>query len=154
MEDKLNTVSLGRRDRILKIQEMVESGLKISEIAQYYSISTRQVNRDLVVAKLLNQEEVKRYDQGDSLGREIKFWMQISRQAMRNYQTARTENARVGFMRLACEARGKLQKLLLDTGMITNSGAGTPGTDPQQAMEQMLKISGSIDLSVLGEKEE
>ena len=157
MDDKLKTVSLGRRERVLAIQEMVESGLKIAEIALSYGISTRQVDRDLVVAKLLNREEVKTHNQGESLGREIKFWMQISRQAMRNYQTARTENARVGFMRVACEARSKLQKLMLDTGLLDKApeqiNLGRTPLDLSDFTKEELELAVSLGLKLGGPSE-
>ena len=153
-EDKFKGVSLWRRDRAIKIQEMVERGAKRAEIAQYFNITVRTVYVDIQIAKQLNRESLKAHDQSEALGREIKYLLQLCRQAMRDYEGETGGNARVGYLRVALDARSKLQRLYLDTGMISNSGAGTPGTDPQQAMEQMLKISGSIDLSVLGEKEE
>jgi hypothetical protein len=40
------------------------------------------------------------------------------RQAMRDYQMAQSENGKIGFLRVASEARAKLQKLYLDVGLL------------------------------------
>jgi hypothetical protein len=117
-DDKIKAISLRRKERALKIREMFEGGAKVNEIAQYFSISRRMVFKDLKVAKRLHKEEVETVDQGELLGGEIAFWRQVVRQAMRDYQMAQSENGKIGFLRVATEARAKLQKLYLDVGLL------------------------------------
>lgn len=136
-EDKIKAISWRRRERALKVREMFESGVKVVEIAQFFNISRRMVFKDLKVAKRLHKEEVETVDQGELLGGEIAFWRQVVRQAMRDYQMAQSENGRIGFLRVASEARAKLQKLYQDTGLITTIPTrisleeGNPFTDPE-----------------------
>jgi hypothetical protein len=112
-------ISTRRRERILKVWGMRETGYKIIEIAKYFGISIRMVKYDLGAAPRLLKEEVLKQDGGEILGGEIAFWQQVSRHAMRDYQTAQTENAKIGFLRVASEARAKLQGLYERTGLIT-----------------------------------
>jgi hypothetical protein len=117
-DDKIKAISLRRKERALKIREMFEGGAKVNEIAQYFSISRRMVFKDLKVAKRLHKGEVETVDQGELLGGEIAFWRQVARLAMRDYSLAQSENAKIGFLRVATEARAKLQKLYLDVGLL------------------------------------
>jgi plasmid maintenance system antidote protein VapI len=107
-----------RMGRIIKVREMIELGAKTSEIAQVLGISQRMVQMDLVASKQLNREMVGSIDQGETLGAEIAFWLQICRQAMRDYNRAQSENAKIGFLRVASEASSKFNKLLQDYGLI------------------------------------
>jgi hypothetical protein len=118
-EDKIKAISWRRRDRILEVQSMVEDGTKTIDIALYFGISQRMVQMDLQVAKKLNREVVQTLDHGEILGGEIAFWLKVCRQAMRDYHHAANDNAKVGFLRVASEARAKFNKLLQDTGLIT-----------------------------------
>ena len=111
-------ISRRRRERALKVHEMFEGGAKVNEIAQYFGISRRMVFLDLKVAKLLHKEAVQGADGGEILGSEIAFWRQVIRKAMRGYQLANNDNAKIGFLRVASEARAKLQKLYLDVGLL------------------------------------
>jgi hypothetical protein len=108
-----------RRERIKKVQEMVENGVKLSDIAQYFGISERMVYLDLKDAKKLHAELVKGSDSTEVLGGEIRYWLKVSRRAMRDYHFATNDNAKIGFLRVAIEARAKFNKLLQDTGLIT-----------------------------------
>lgn len=111
-------ISRRRRERALKIHEMFEGGAKVKEIAHYFGISRRMVFFDLKVAKRLHKEAVENFDQGEILGAEIAFWRQVVRQAMRDYSLTQAENDKIGFLRVASEARAKLQKLYLDVGLL------------------------------------
>lgn len=111
-------ISKRRRERALKVWELYEGGVKVNEIAQLFGISRRMVFLDLQVAKKLHKEAVQGADGGEILGGEIAFWQQVVRQAMRDYQMAQSENAKIGFLRVASEARAKLQKLYQETGLI------------------------------------
>jgi predicted transcriptional regulator len=111
-------IRAGRKERITKVREMIELGAKTSEIAQLLGISQRMVQMDLVASKQLSREMVGSIDRGETLGTEIAFWLQICRQAMRDYNHAQSENAKIGFLRVASEARSKFNKLLQDYGLI------------------------------------
>jgi hypothetical protein len=115
----IKPISRPRQERIYKVHEMFEGGAKIKEIAQFFGISERMVFYDLKDAKMLLQKLVDNFIQGETLGGEIAFWHQIIRQAMRDYSLSSAENAKIGFLRVASEARAKLQKLYQDTGLIT-----------------------------------
>lgn len=111
-------ISRRRRERALHIYEMFEGGAKVNEIAKFYGISRRMVFLDLKVAKRLHKEAMETEDQGEILGGEIAFWRQVIRKAMRDYQLANKDNAKIGFLRVASDARAKLQKLYLDVGLL------------------------------------
>ncbi|MBW2135763.1 MAG: hypothetical protein JRG72_11165 [Deltaproteobacteria bacterium] len=118
-KEQFKAISLRRRERAFKVWEMYEGGAKVNEIAQFFGISRRMVFKDLRVARQLHKEAVQNADGGELLGGEIAFWQQVVRQAMRDYQMAQSENAKIGFLRVASEARAKLQKLYQETGLIT-----------------------------------
>jgi len=121
----------------LKIWEMKEGGHRIKEIAEYFGISRRMVYHDLRVAPRLLKEAALNQDGGEILGAEIAFWQQIIRQAMRDYQMTLSDNAKIGFLRVASEARAKLQGLYERTGLITTIPTrfsleeGNPFSDPE-----------------------
>jgi hypothetical protein len=139
-------ISRRRKERALKIREMFEGGAKVKEIAHYFGISRRMVFLDLKVAKRLHKEEVETVDQGEILGGEIAFWRQVVRQAMRDYQMAQSENGKIGFLRVATEARAKLGKLYQDTGLIVvmptrvSLEEGNPFTDPEFRKEYIALL--------------
>jgi hypothetical protein len=118
-DSKIRAISLRRRDRALKAWEMFEGGAKINDLAEYFGISRRMVFFDLKVARQLQKEAVQDIDPGEMLGQEIAYWRKVVRQAMRDYQLAQSENGRIGFLRLATEARAKLVKILQDAGLLT-----------------------------------
>ena len=126
-----------RRERILKAWEMYEAGATTAEIARYFGISRRMVQHDLKLAPRLLREEVMGQDGGEILGAEIAFFQQIVRLAMRDYQMAQNDNARIGFLRVASEARARLQALYEKTGLISTLPArvsieeANPFTDPE-----------------------
>ncbi len=134
---EIQTISQSRRERILKAWEMYEGGAKVREIAQFFGISRRMVHHDLKLAPKLLKEEVQTLDPGEILAKEIAFWRQIIRQAMRDYELAQSENAKIGFLRVATEARARLQKFLQETGIITTVPTrisleeANPFTDPE-----------------------
>ena len=121
----------------MKIWEMKEGGHRIKEIAEYFGISRRMVYHDLRVAPRLLKEAALNQDGGEILGAEIAFWQQIIRQAMRDYQMTLSDNAKIGFLRVASEARAKLQGLYERTGLITTIPTrfsleeGNPFSDPE-----------------------
>jgi transposase-like protein len=144
--DQIKAISWRRRERALKVHEMFEGGAKVREIAQFFGISRRMVFKDLKAAKRLHKEAVETVDQGELLGGEIAFWRQVVRQAMRDYQMAQSENGKIGFLRVASEARAKLQKLYQDTGLITTVPTrisleeGNPFTDPEFRKEYVALL--------------
>jgi hypothetical protein len=116
---------------------MREGGYKVREIAKYFGISQRMVHHDLRVAPRLLKEAALNQDGGEILAAEITFWLRVVRQAMRDYQMATSENAKIGFLRVASEARAKLQGLYERTGLITTIPTrfsleeGNPFSDPE-----------------------
>ena len=155
---KIKAISLRRTERALKVREMFEAGAKVAEIAKFFGISERMAYLDLSVAKRLNRELIERFDQGETLGGEIAFWQQVCRHAMRDYSLSQSESSKIGFLRVASEARAKLQKLYQDTGLITTLPTrisleeGNPFSDPEfrkeyaalmkKAREKGVKIHG------------
>jgi hypothetical protein len=98
---------------------MFEKGAKVSQIAELFGISKRMIYKDLSAAKAIHKAGVENVDQGEFLGGSFASWRMIYRQAMREYQMAQNDNAKVGFMRIATEARSKLDKLLQDSGLMS-----------------------------------
>jgi len=111
--------SIKRHERALKALQMHEAGASTLDIAEYFNLSRRMVQADIKLAKDLLKEEIAKFDGMAFLAKEIVFWEQMVTQAMQEYQVARTDNAKVGFMRVASEARAKLVKILQDSGLLT-----------------------------------
>ncbi|MFZ5451667.1 MAG: helix-turn-helix domain-containing protein [Thermodesulfobacteriota bacterium] len=118
-EDQIKAISWRRRERALKIQEMFDRGAKVREIAQYFGISRRMVQKDLRVAERLNREMVEGVNQGELLGRKIAFLENLSRYAMRQCELSQSESSKVGWARLAKETLDVLMKIYQSTGLIT-----------------------------------
>ena len=118
-EDQIKNISWRRRERALKVQEMFDRGAKVREIAQYFGISRRMVQKDLRVAQRLNREMVEGVNQGELLGRKIAFLENLSRYAMRQCELSQSESSKVGWARLAKETQDVLMKIYQSTGLIT-----------------------------------
>ena len=118
-EDQIKNISWRRRERALKVQEMFDRGAKVREIAQYFGISRRMVQKDLRVAERLNREMVEVVNQGELLGRKIAFLENLSRYAMRQCELSQSESSKVGWARLAKETQDVLMKIYQNTGLIT-----------------------------------
>ena len=118
-EDQIKNISWRRRERALKVQEMFDRGAKVREIAQYFGISRRMVQKDLRVAERLNREMVEVVNQGELLGRKIAFFENLSRYAMRQCELSQSESSKVGWARLAKETQDVLMKIYQNTGLIT-----------------------------------
>jgi hypothetical protein len=77
---------------------------------------------------------------------------------MRDYSLTQVENAKIGFLRVATEARAKLQKLYQDTGIITTVPTrfsleeGNPFSDPEFRKEYiaLLKKAREKGLPIFG----
>jgi ATP-dependent helicase YprA (DUF1998 family) len=98
---------------------MFDRGAKVREIAQYFGISRRMVQKDLRVAERLNREMVEGVNQGELLGRKIAFLENLSRYAMRQCELSQSESSKVGWARLAKETQDVLMKIYQSTGLIT-----------------------------------
>lgn len=72
-------ISRRRQQRIREIQDLFDSGLKVSEISELYGISARQVRRDKEDGKAFDRALSKAVDQADVLGREIRSYEQALR---------------------------------------------------------------------------
>jgi len=136
-EDQIKAISWRRRERALKVQEMVDRGAKVREIAQYFGISRRMVQKDLRLAEKINGEMVQGVNQGELLGRKIARLENLYRHAMRQCELSQNENSKVGWARLAKEVEDVLIKLYQATGMITTIPTrvsleeGNPFSDPE-----------------------
>ena len=117
-DNRFKGVSVRRQERAFRALEMFEEGMKTSEIAQVLGISQRLVQMDLQVAKRLQWQAFQKMDQSEILGGEIAFWRHLCRTAMRDYSLSQVEACKIGFLRVAMEARAKLTKLLQDTGLL------------------------------------
>lgn len=143
---KVKGISSGRQERALMAMEMLEGGMKTSEISQVLGISQRMVQKDLRAAKCLHREMVEELDQGELLGGEISFWLQLARTALRDYSLSQVENAKIGFLRVATEARAKLNKLLQDSGLMVKVPdrlmieEGLDFTDPEIRAEYLALL--------------
>ena len=118
-KDQIKNISWGRRERALQIQEMFDKGIKVREIAQYFGISRRMVQKDLRLADKINGEMVQGINPGELLGRRITRLENLYRHVMRQGELSQNENARVGWSRLAVEVENALIKLYQATGIIT-----------------------------------
>ena len=135
-----------RRDRAIEIQEMFDKGAKVKEIAQYFGISRRMVQKDLRLAGRLNREKVEGVQQGELLGRKIALLENLYRYAMRHCELSQNENAKVGWARLAKETQDMLLKLYQSTGLITTVPTrvsleeGNPFVDPEFRKEYVALL--------------
>jgi hypothetical protein len=112
-------ISKRRQERILRVLEMRQEGAKTSEIAQFFGLSRRQVQRDLIDGKLLSRAFVENFDGTGALGHEIAFLQRLRWLSMREFSTAKFESTKIGALRLAVEISGKLTSLLMATGLIS-----------------------------------
>jgi len=143
-------ISRRRQERLRKVQDLFDSGMKVREIATYFVISERSVFRDLADVKTLNRALIAEVDPDDILGREYSFLIQLRRKAMRDYLLCREgDNAKVGYLRTALAVHEKLMKLLQDSGLIAKMPerfsleADVPFEDPEvrQAYLAFLKLA-------------
>jgi len=139
-------ISRRRRERALEVQEMFDRGAKVKEIAQYFGISRRMVQKDLRLAGRLNREKVEGVQQGELLGRKIALLENLYRYAMRHCELSQNENAKVGWARLAKETQDMLLKLYQSTGLITTVPTrvsleeGNPFVDPEFRKEYVALL--------------
>jgi AraC-like DNA-binding protein len=99
------TISRYRQERMRKVQDLFDSGMKLKEIAEYFGKSVRQMQRDLSDIKALNRALIVEVNQDDILGREFRFLQELRRKAMRDYMLCREgDNAKVGYLRTALTA--------------------------------------------------
>uniref|UniRef100_A0A7C3WRN4 Helix-turn-helix domain-containing protein n=1 Tax=Desulfobacca acetoxidans TaxID=60893 RepID=A0A7C3WRN4_9BACT len=136
-ESQIKKITWRRRERALQIQEMADQGMKVREIAQYFGISRRMVQKDLRLADKINGEMVQGINPGELLGRRITRLENLYRHVMRQGELSQNENAKVGWSRLAVEVENTLIKLYQATGMITTIPTrisleeGNPFNDPE-----------------------
>lgn len=113
------TISRYRQERMRKVQDLYDSGMKLKEIAEYFGKSVRQMQRDLADTKALNRALIVEVNQDDILGREFRFLQELRRKAMRDYMLCREgDNAKVGYLRTALTAHERLVKMLQDSGLM------------------------------------
>jgi len=143
----LPVITQARQARIKNIQEMALDGFKLSEIASYFSVSTKTVSRDLRDAKVINRLAVQDFDQDNFLGESISFWRQIRSKSMRDSELCREENAKIGHRRNAMTAQEKMEKALQERGLLTKVPeelkiTGIPMENPaiRQALYGVFKL--------------
>jgi hypothetical protein len=111
-------ISRRRQQRIREIQDLFDSGLKVSEISELYGISERQVRRDKEDGKALDRALSKAVDQAEVLGREIRSYEQALRMEWRAYRTATNPFVKVACMRNIIALKEKYIKFLQGAGLI------------------------------------
>jgi hypothetical protein len=117
--ETIPTISRPRQERMRKVQDLFDSGMKPKEISEYIGKCERQIYRDLADVKVLNRALIMEVDHCDILGRELRFLQELRRKAMRDYMLCREgDNAKVGYLRTALTAHEKLVKMLQDAGLI------------------------------------
>ena len=118
-EGKRPSISVDRQSRIKKTQKMRLAGAKVSEIANYFNVSTKTIYRDIRDTKVVNQSEVRDFDQDNFLGESIIFWRLIRSKSMRDSELCQEENAKIGHRRNAMSAQEKMEKGLQESGLLT-----------------------------------
>ena len=111
-------ISRRRQQRIREIQDLFDSGLKVSEISELYGISERQVRQDKEDGKALDRALSKAVDQAEVLGREIRSYEQALRMEWRAYRTATNPFVKVACMRNIIALKEKYIKFLQGAGLI------------------------------------
>jgi hypothetical protein len=111
-------ISRRRQQRIREIQDLFDSGLKVSEISELYGISERQVRRDKEDGKAFDRALSKGVDQAEVLGREIRSYEQALRMEWRAYRTATNPFVKVACMRNIIALKEKYIKFLQGAGLI------------------------------------
>ena len=145
-DDRIKAISWRRRERALEIQEMFDKGAKVREIALYFGISRRMVQKDLRLAERINREVVEGVNQGELLGRKIALLENLSRYAMRQCELSQSESSKVGWARLVKDTQDMLMKIFQSTGIITTVPTrfsleeGNPFTDPEFRKEYMALL--------------
>jgi hypothetical protein len=114
----LPAIGRRRQERILRVAEMWQEGARTSEIAQFFGLSRRQVQRDLVDARRLARAFVENFDSTVELGKEIAFLQRLRWLSMREFSLARFESTRVGALKLALEVSVRLTTLLQSVGLL------------------------------------
>ena len=111
-------ISRRRQQRIREIQDLFDSGLKVSEISELYGISERTVRQDKEDGKALDRALSKAVDQAEVLGREIRSYEQALRMEWRAYRTATNPFVKVACMRNIIALKEKYIKFLQGAGLI------------------------------------
>jgi hypothetical protein len=111
-------ISRRRQQRIREIQDLFDSGLKVSEISELYGISERTVRQDKEDGKALDRALSKAVDQAEVLGREIRSYEQALRMEWRAYRTAKNPFVKVACMRNIIALKEKYIKFLQGAGLI------------------------------------
>jgi len=111
-------ISRLRQQRIREIQDLFDTGLKVSEIAKIYGISERQVRRDKEDGKAFDRALSKAVDQAEVLGREIRSYEQAMRMEWRSYRLATNPFVKVACMRNLIALKEKYIKFLQGAGLI------------------------------------
>jgi len=111
-------ISRSRQKRIREIQDLFDSGAKVSEIAELYGISERQVRKDKSDGRALDRVLSKSVDQAELFGGEIRSYKQALRMEWRHYRTATNPFVKMGCMRNIIALKEKYIKFLQGAGLI------------------------------------
>ena len=111
-------ISRLRQQRIREIQELFDTGIKLSEITKIYGVSARQVRRDKEDGKAFDRALSKAVDQADVLGREIRSYEQAMRVEWRACRLVTNPFVKVACMRNLIALREKYIKFLQGAGLI------------------------------------
>jgi hypothetical protein len=145
----LPTISQERQRRIREVQNLFHFGWKVSEIAEHYHISRRQVFKDLKAGKLLARTLSQRINQDELLDREINILEESRRRELRAYQLETNPFVKVALMRNAIAIHEKLMRLYQGVGFIDkvadkldlNHGIDFTDDEVRAAYYQFLKIA-------------
>ncbi len=145
----LPTISQDRQKRIREVQNLFYFGWKVTEIAEHYCISKRQVFKDLKAGKLLARTLAERINQDELLDREISILEESRRRELRAYQLETNPFVKVALMRNAIAIHEKLMKLFQSVGLIDkvadkldlNPGIDFTDDEVRAAYYQFLKIA-------------
>ena len=114
----LPSISRKRQVRIRKVQELFDTGMKVSAIALCLDLSTRTIYSDLKDGKKLDQLFSKSLDQEEVIGREIRLLETARRMEWRAYRLETNHFVKVAIMRNIIALHEQLAKLLQGVGLI------------------------------------
>jgi hypothetical protein len=116
--EPLPAISRRRRERIERVFNMWLEGAKTLEIAQFFGLSIRQVQKDVQDAKVLARALIRDWDSESALVAEIKTLQRLRWLAMREFSLAKFESNKLGALRLAADVSSRLIALLQSVGLI------------------------------------
>jgi Mor family transcriptional regulator len=147
-------ISAKRMQRIKEVMVLYESGMKIDELAVRYNINPRMIDRDLQDGRRLDREIPIDVDQTAVVKARIRFYETSIRAALRDYQTFRSENGKIGAMRTAAELTKQYTEFLQRVGLLKEVpkqiliGETSPFDDDEFTLEFELLVMKALGRGV------